>query len=113
MASANWADSTTALSGKSAKKPKKVIKEIVTRKAKSGGYIHTHHHTAPEHHPSEDHVSPDQDAMVQHMIQSMGSGGGAPSPDPSAAGADPNAGAAPAGPQAGPTQAPPPAIPGQ
>ena len=53
-------------------KPKKEIKEIRTRKAKSGGYVHEHHHTHPEHHPAEEHVSPDQDAMVEHMMQHMG-----------------------------------------
>lgn len=54
------------------KKPKKEIKEIRTRKAKSGGYIHEHHHTAPEHHPMEEHATQSQDGMVDHMMQHMG-----------------------------------------
>jgi len=64
-----------ALGGKE-DKPKKEIKHIVTKKAKSGGYIHEHHHTHPEHHPMEEHVSPDQDAMMQHMMQHMGGDSG-------------------------------------
>jgi hypothetical protein len=54
------------------KKPKKEVSHIVTRKAKSGGYIHDHHHTHPEHHPMEQHISANQDAMVEHMMQHMG-----------------------------------------
>jgi hypothetical protein len=50
-----------------ADKPAKRIKEIRTRKAKSGGYIHEHHHTAPEAHPMEEHNSADQAAMLAHM----------------------------------------------
>lgn len=76
--------------GGSESKPKKEIKHIVTKKAKSGGYIHEHHHTKPEHHPVEEHVSKDQDAMVDHMLQHLGTpnegeeeaeaaGGGSPS----------------------------------
>jgi hypothetical protein len=53
-------------------KPEKKIKHIVTKKAKNGGYIHEHHHTQPEHHPMEEHVSSDQDAMMDHMMQHMG-----------------------------------------
>jgi len=53
-------------------KPKKEIKHIVTKKAKSGGYIHEHHHTHPEHHPMEEHVSKDQDGMMAHMMEHMG-----------------------------------------
>jgi hypothetical protein len=48
-------------------KPKKRIKEIRTRKAKSGGYIHEHHHTRPDAHPMEEHTSPDQAGMLAHM----------------------------------------------
>ena len=53
-------------------KPPKEIDHIRTRKAKSGGYIHEHHHTRPEHHPMEQHVSADQDAMVGHMMEHLG-----------------------------------------
>jgi hypothetical protein len=48
------------------KKPAKRIKEIRTRKAKSGGYIHEHHHTSPEH-PMEEHTSADDAGMLSHM----------------------------------------------
>lgn len=63
-------------------KPKKEIKHIVTKKAKTGGYIHEHHHTHPEHHPMEEHVTPDQDSMMDHMMQHMGT------PNPGEAEAD-------------------------
>lgn len=63
-------------------KPKKEIAHIKTKKAKSGGYIHTHVHTHPEHHPDEEHISPDQDSMVQHMMEHMGA------PNPGEAEAD-------------------------
>lgn len=65
-------DSVASELGGKSEKPKKEIKHIVTKKAKTGGYIHEHHHTAPEHHPMEEHVSPNQDAMVEHMMQHMG-----------------------------------------
>lgn len=64
------------------KKHPKKIKEIRTRKGTGGGYIHEHHHTHPEDHPMEEHVSPDQDAMVDHMMANMGEG------NPGEAGAD-------------------------
>jgi hypothetical protein len=85
------------LGGKS-EKPKKEIKEIRTRKGKSGGYIHEHHHTAPEHHPMEEHTSPDQDAMVSHLMEHMGQ------PNPGEAEADAGQGGVPA---AGAAQAAP------
>lgn len=85
--------------------PKKEIKEIRTRKGKSGGYIHEHHHTHPEHHQMEEHTSKDDDAMAAHMLANMGTpnpgegqdAGAAPAPDPTAAaaGAAPAAAAAP------------------
>lgn len=56
-----------------AKKPKKEIKHINVRKGHGGkGYIAEHHHTHPEHHPMEEHVLPNQDAMMDHMMQNMG-----------------------------------------
>lgn len=60
------------LGGDKESKPDKEIKEIRTRKAKSGGYIHEHHHTHPEHHPMEEHTSENQDAMVSHMMEHLG-----------------------------------------
>lgn len=60
------------MGGEPQEKPKKEIDHVRTRKGKSGGYIHEHHHTHPEHHPMEQHVSADQDAMVGHMIANMG-----------------------------------------
>jgi hypothetical protein len=53
-------------------KPAKEIKEIRTRKSKNGGYVHEHHHHSPEHHPMEEHTSSDQEGMVDHMMQHMG-----------------------------------------
>ena len=55
-------------------KPKKVIHEIRTRKAKSGGYIHEHHHTEPMHHPMEEHTTSDIKGMLSHMADHMGEG---------------------------------------
>jgi hypothetical protein len=94
------------LGGKEAK-PKKEIKHIVTKKAKSGGYIHEHHHTHPEHHPMEEHVSKDQDGMVSHMLENMGE------PNPGETEADGGqsgipAGAAEAAPAGAPAAAPAP-----
>lgn len=65
------ADLSHSLGGGSAAHSKK-IKEIRTRRGHKGGYIHEHHHTHPEEHPMEEHVSPDQDAMVNHMMENMG-----------------------------------------
>ncbi len=70
-------------------KAKKVIKEIRTRRGHKGGYIHEHHHTVPEQHPMEEHVSPDQDAMVSHMMEHMGQ------PNPGEAEADAGQGGMP------------------
>lgn len=97
-------DTVTRALGGEDKKPAKEVREVRTRKAKSGGYIHEHHHTHPEHHPMEEHTSKDQDAMAEHMLQSMGT------PNPGEAEADagtPNAApAAQAGPMAPQMQAP-------
>lgn len=57
-------------------KPKKEIKEIRTRKVKKTGgghsFVHEHVHTEPEHYPNEEHVSPDQDSMVDHLMSHLG-----------------------------------------
>lgn len=92
-------------------KPKKEIKEVRTRKGKSGGFIHEHHHTHSDHHPVEEHTSANDQAMMAHMAASMGQGA-APSGDPSevdpaSAGGDPAAAAG-----AAPAAAAPPAAPG-
>jgi hypothetical protein len=91
---------------KSEKKSSKSHKpdSIHVKKGKSGGYIATHHfHHKPGEEPqeSEDHVLPDQQAMLDHMEQNlpeeqgeMAQGGGEPQ------GAAP-AQAAPAAAQAG------------
>jgi hypothetical protein len=72
-------DSVSGALGGHESKPKKEIKHIVTKKAKSGGYIHEHHHTHPEHHPMEEHVSSDKNAMMAHMMEHMS--GGTPDAD--------------------------------
>lgn len=63
-------------------KPAKEIHEIRTRKAHGGGFIHKHVHTHPEHHKDEEHVSANQDGMVSHMLEHMGT------PNPGEAEAD-------------------------
>ena len=108
MAENKHYDVSSELGGKKEEKPKKEIEHIKTKKAKSGGYVHTHVHTHPEHHPDETHVSATQDDMANHMMQSLGE------PNPGEAEADagqsgvPSAAAAPgasagAPPAAGPT----------
>jgi hypothetical protein len=77
--------------GGSEAKPKKEIDHIKTKKAKSGGYVHTHVHTHPEHHPDEQHVSASQDDMVNHMMDHMGE------PNPGEAEADAGQSGIPAG----------------
>jgi hypothetical protein len=88
--------------GKHEAAPKKEIAHIKTSKAHGGGYVHEHHHTRPEHHPVEHHVSKDQDAMVDHMMQHMGDQNpGEADADAGQSGvpvAPPAAGAAPAAP---------------
>lgn len=69
---AGWKDSAKGMAGPG-KGPKKEVTSIHTKKGASGGYIHTHHHANPDKHPSEDHVSPNQDAMVAHMMSNLGS----------------------------------------
>lgn len=105
---AGWKDSAKkSMSGsKKSSGSKKTLHEIRTRKGKSGGYIHEHHYKDPEQNPMEEHTSPDQASMLQHMADAMPQA--APSPDPTGATgapgasgaampATPPAGAAPAG----------------
>lgn len=90
------------------KKAKKELDHIVTKKAKTGGVVHTHHFTNPEHAP-ETHVTSNDAAMVQHMMQNMGSGDGSVPPP-----ASPDGGASNAqegAPAAAPTGAPGPVAP--
>lgn len=90
-----WAEAASRSMGGDSK-PAKVLSHVSTEKTKSGSYIHTHHHTHPEHHPAEKHTSPDDKAMLQHMMASMGSGA-SPDGDPTAPGAAPDSPAAQAG----------------
>jgi hypothetical protein len=87
-------DPMALVPGRSEEKPKKVIHEIRTRKAKTG-FIHEHHHTRPEHHKMDEHTSPDVKGMLAHMGEHMGDG----SSDEAVmgAGAPPAAGSPPAG----------------
>ena len=78
--------------------------EIRIRKGKSGGHIVTHHELPDENGMTpdpEEHVMPDQDALLQHIQQNTDN-----SPAPQAP--DPNAAAAQAGPPAAGAGAPPP-----
>jgi hypothetical protein len=93
----NKMDPMALVPGRSEEKPKKVVHEIRSRKAHSGGVIHEHHHTHPEHHKMEEHTSPDAAAAGAHVASMLGG---------EDAGAPP-AGAPPAGPPAG---APPVAV---
>ena len=100
----NKMDTFAGVPGRSAEKPKKVIHEIRSRKAKDGTVIHEHHHTHPEHHKMEEHTSPDAAAAGDHVASMLGEDAGAPpAPDAGAppagapaAGAPPAASAAPA-----------------
>lgn len=62
---------THALGGKESK-PKKEIESMRIKRAANGGHIITHHHTHPEHHPSEDHVTKGDDELAQHVMTHMG-----------------------------------------
>lgn len=53
-------------------KPAKEISEVRVRKGKSGGHVIEHHHTHPEHHPMEEHVTKGDDEMAEHMLANMG-----------------------------------------
>lgn len=98
-----WKDATKHLGGKS-KGSKKEIKSIHTRPGKSGGYIHEHHFNNPEENQMEEHTSPDQASMLQHMAANLPDAGGG---DVSAAPAGPPQVAPPAGPPAAAPSGPP------
>lgn len=59
------------------KKPPKVVKRIEHERGSDGTHVFTHHHTHPEHHPSETHhykPNPEKprahdDQAVDHFIQ--------------------------------------------
>jgi hypothetical protein len=96
------AASSAGMAGKESK-PAKVVKEMRVRKGASGGHIIEKHHTAPEHHPMEEHATDGDNAMHQMMQASMGTGqpGSAPpmeQQDPAGAGAPADPAAAGAGP---------------
>jgi len=79
--------------GKSHGKPHSVH----VRRAKSGGFIATHHHKAAEGEIApepEEHVIPDSDALAQHMQDNLGDQPPAPPAEPPPAAAP--AAAAPA-----------------
>jgi hypothetical protein len=95
--------------GASDTKPPKVVHHVeVHHSATKGDHIVTHHHTHPDHHPSEKHTTRGDDELTSHLMATMGTPnegetpatGPATPPDASAgaaAGAAPNAaaGAAP------------------
>jgi len=73
---------------------------IHARRAKSGGFIATHHHKPDENGAMpepEEHVLPDMESLQAHMASNMGDQPPAPPAAPPAAAG----GAAPAGPQPG------------
>ena len=101
------------MGGHSTEKPAKKIKSITHEHSTNGDHIFTHHHTHPEHHPSETHTKRGDDEMVHHMLKHAGTpneGEAESEPDAAAAMSDPaNAAAAPApaGAAAPPTAAAP------
>lgn len=78
-------------------KPKKEIHHIeIHHSGTKGDHIVTHHHTHPDHHPSEKHTTRGDDEMVQKAMATMGTpnpGEAAPDPNAAAAAPDPNAAA--------------------
>lgn len=68
----DYKDAIAGSLGGSTETPKKEIKHVITRKSKNGGHIHEHHHTHPDHHPMEEHTTHGDDAMVEHLLQHMG-----------------------------------------
>jgi hypothetical protein len=89
-------DMMALVPGRSEEKPKKEVHEIRTRKAKSGGFIHEHHHTHPEHHKMEEHTSPNMKSAMTHLNDHMGDGSSASDVMADAAPAAPAAAGAPA-----------------
>jgi surfactin synthase thioesterase subunit len=69
-------------------KPAKKIKRIEHEHSTNGDHIFTHHHTHPEHHPSETHTKRGDDEMVHHMLKHAGT------PNEGEAESEPNAAAA-------------------
>jgi hypothetical protein len=97
-------DPMALVPGRTEPKPKKEIHEIRSRKTHSGGIIHEHHHTHPEHHKMEEHTSPDAAAAGAHVASMLGGDAGTPPVDPAAAG--PAAGPAAGAPAMAPPAAP-------
>jgi len=98
----NKMDPMALVPGRSEEKPKKVVHEIRTRKAKTGGFIHEHHHTHPEHHKMEEHASPNMKSAMTHLNDYMGDGSSASDVMADATPAAPAAGAPAAGAPAAP-----------
>jgi hypothetical protein len=92
----NKMDAFAHVPGRTEDKPKKEVHEIRTRKAKSGGFIHEHHHTHPEHHKMEEHTSPNMKSAMTHLNDHMGDGSSASDVMSDAGSANPDTQAAPA-----------------
>lgn len=56
-----------------AKPPAKEIDHLKIRKAKTGGHIVEHHHTAPGTHKMEEHLAPTMKALHDHIDSHYGS----------------------------------------
>ncbi len=101
---ADWKDTVAGhLGGESKEKPKKEIDHVVVkRSATKGDHTITHHHTHPEHHPSETHTTRGDDELAQHMMQNMGTPNQG---EPEADAGTPDAASATAAPAAAPSPA--------
>ena len=99
---------THALSGgKKEEKPKKEVSEMHIKRAANGGHIIKHKHSAPEHHPDEEHTTKGDDELAQHVMQHMGDQNpGEADADAGNSGIPPQAGASAAPPAAAPAAAP-------
>jgi hypothetical protein len=102
---AGWNKSAGSKAAGKSKMPAKKVSHVTVEKGASGGHIVTHHHTHPDVHPDEKHVTSDDQAMMAHMMAPQGADmsnapaqAGAPPAaggDPAMAGAAPQAGAPP------------------
>lgn len=54
--------------GGGSSKPAKKIHHIRHRRTANGGHVFEHHHTHPEHHPTEEHSYDTTDGAVSHFI---------------------------------------------
>ena len=93
---------------KSGEKSHKETHHVEVHRSGKGGHVIIHHHSDPEHHPSEMHHTQGDDEMAAHILQTMGTPNEGETPDTGPApevaqGQDPNAATTP--PQGAPAPA--------